>query len=370
MPVSIHKRPSGKWEVRWRDHGRQRSRSFTRKRDAETYDGRVRRAIETGQIGTLEAGKTLLKDYGQEWWERTSSTLEQATRESYRAVWDKHILPHLGGYQLIQLSPLVVEKYRAKLERDKVGTPTIRKALAVLSAALSRAVVWGYIAANPVRAIRKPALTVAERTIVPVEQVELMRYRLLDASRLTDAVLICTLAYAGLRPEEALALRWDDVGRRTLNIARAVRFGEAKGTKTGAQRLVKLLAPLADDLALLREHTAGPLVFPRASDGKLWRDTDWRNWRRRIYHPAAEAAGLKDARPYTLRASFASLLIAGGDSIVEVAGECGHSVDVCARHYARLFAEYKGRRPVDPGKRIAKARRAVAARKGKPEEEA
>ena len=43
-----------------------------------------------------------------------------------------------------------------------------------------------------------------------------------------------------------------------------------------------------------------------------WRDHDWKNWRRRIFEPAAKAAGLERVRPYDLRHSFASLLIHEG----------------------------------------------------------
>jgi hypothetical protein len=59
--VSIHKRvhPSGKvgWRVRWREGGVQRSRDFTRKRDAEAFDLEVRRRAQVGDLGMLEAGK-------------------------------------------------------------------------------------------------------------------------------------------------------------------------------------------------------------------------------------------------------------------------------------------------------------------------
>ena len=55
------------------------------------------------------------------------------------------------------------------------------------------------------------------------------------ASEPRDATLISVLAYAGLRPQEALALRWRDVGERTLMV---------NAQKTGQRRNVRLLAPL------------------------------------------------------------------------------------------------------------------------------
>ena len=48
-----------------------------------------------------------------------------------------------------------------------------------------------------------------------------MRARLLEAGRLRDASLLVVLAYAGLRPQEALALEWRHVRERTLLVERA-----------------------------------------------------------------------------------------------------------------------------------------------------
>ena len=64
-----------------------------------------------------------------------------------------------------------------------------------------------------------------------------------------DATLVCVLAYAGVRPSEALALRWSDIHARTLLVERALTAeGEIKRTKTGQVRSVRLLAPLREDL--------------------------------------------------------------------------------------------------------------------------
>ena len=63
-------------------------------------------------------------------------------------------------------------------------------------------------------------------------------------------------------------------------------------------------------------------MFP-AHDGREFSDDDLRNWRRRVFKPAATAAGLPDARPYDLRHSFVSLLIAEGTHVIEVASKPG-----------------------------------------------
>ena len=71
-----------------------------------------------------------------------------------------------------------------------------------------------------------------------------------------------------------------------------------------------------------------------------WTLTDWQNRRRRIYTPAAEVAGVTNARPYDLRHSFVSLLIHEGRSVVEVARQAGHAPTMTLTTYAHVFDEF------------------------------
>ena len=144
---------------------------------------------------------------------------------------------------------------------------------------------------------------------------------------------------------------------------RAVSLGQLAETKTRRRRTVRLLAPLAGDLGVWRQrkHRAGDaLIFPRR-DGHPWRKTDYQNWRRRIYIPAGEAAGVELARPYDLRHSFVSLLIAEGQSVVEVARQAGHSPKVALDTYAHVFEEADRAERLGADARIMRARSEIAA---------
>ncbi len=54
------------------------------------------------------------------------------------------------------------------------------------------------------------------------------------------------------------------------------------------------------------------------------------------------------ADPYALRGSFVSLLVWEGRTMLEVAAQAGHGVDVCEMYYARIF---EGLRPGAPHQR-------------------
>ena len=129
-----------------------------------------------------------------------------------------------------------------------------------------------------------------------------MRALLRKRGRLMDATLVSLLAYAGLRPGKALALRWDDVRSRRILVQNALALGEVKDTKTRRTRSVRLLARLAADLSDWRDACGDPdgtdLVFPRA-DGAPWSDYDCRNWRKRVFHKTARPSGSTFRDPTT-----------------------------------------------------------------------
>ena len=359
------------WRVRWRQGGRNRSKVLGRKRDAEAFDAELVRRKRTGELVQLDAGTESLADFGEEWWRLYGEpNLARSTLQVYAVQWDAHVLPRLGPIPLRELTPDVINRFRLELEAEGVGPASIRKALTLLQGVLQRACEWGRLSSNPVAPVRKPAVGRA-RAVVPLapETVEAMRDWLLRRQLVRDATLVSVLAYAGLRPGEALALTWAHVRERTLLVEVAVSLGTIENTKTGRRRTVPLLGPLGQDLAAWRLHAGRPpadaLVFP-GHDGGPWTLTAYQNWRRRIYAPAAAAAGIEHPRPYDVRHSFVSLLIAEGHNIVEVARRAGHSPKMTLDTYAHVFEEFDPAERINAADRIRKARDALRFRAQQP----
>jgi hypothetical protein len=192
---------------------------------------------------------------------------------------------------------------------------------------------------------------------------------LLAAGQLREATLLVVLAYAGLRPQEALGLPWSNVRGRTLLIDCAQSNEGLEDTKTGGTRSVRLLAPLVVDLAAWRLASGRPegdqLVFPTAG-GELWRDHDWANWRRRVFDPLAADVGVSGMRPYDLRHAFCSLLIGEGMSVVEVARQAGHAPTMTLATYAHVIADLEGTERVSAEASIRAAREAEVSGKCPP----
>src|SRR4051794_4600042 len=308
------------WRVRWRQAGQNRAKVLGRKRDAEAFDAELKRRRRLGELGLLEAGNERLVDFAQDWWQLYAEpNLAQSTLRVYAQLWDAHILPRLGGLKLRELTVETLQRYRLELQRDGVGEASARKVLVMLQGMLQRAVEWGRLQSNPMLAVRKPPAA-RKRLVQPLspDVIEMMRALALEQGLLRDATLLSLLAYAGVRPGEALGLRWSSVQERTLLIDSAVFDGELGPTKTRRARTVRLLKPLARDLAEWRLKCGRPaddaLVFPRR-DGDPWLLTDYKNWRRRFFDRLIEAVDLAAVRPYDLRHSFVTLLIHEGRSI-------------------------------------------------------
>ncbi len=194
---------------------------------------------------------------------------------------------------------------------------------------------------NPARAVRKAPLP--RRTEVrPLAPATIERMRAASSPR--DATLISVLAYAGLRPGEALALQWRDVREQTILVERAISLGEEKDTKTAAHRTVRVLQPLAVDLREWRLRSGRPgentLIFPSRA-GTPWTLAAYQSWRRRAFKRAIEAAGLEHGRPYDLRHSSASLLLHEGRSVIYVARQLGHDARLTLSTYGHVMDEFE-----------------------------
>lgn len=367
--MSVHRRTSKRtdgsthvaFQVRWEEGDRQRSRTFALKRDALLFDSELVRRRRLGSLAALDAGAESLDRYVVHTWAPTfAATLAPKTRDVYTVLYDHHIAPTLGGVPLRELTPEMIARWQSDRLASGAGPSSVRKALALLSSVLQRAAESGRIPANPARLVRKAPLPrrAEVRPLAPVT-VEAMR----AASSPRDAALFSVLAYAGLRPGEALALRWGDVRDRTLLVERALSLGAEKDTKTTAHRTVRLLSPLAADLLEWRMANGRPgdheLMFP-ARDGKSWSEEAYKSWRRRAFDRAATAAGAGHARPYDMRHSFASLLLHEGRSVIDVARQLGHGAQLTLGRYGHVIDELEDTPRQDAEAAIFAARSAQA----------
>jgi integrase len=206
LPVAhIEKRPDRRkpWRVRYRDPtGRERSRSFARKADADRFMATVQADLIRGDWTDPRLSKTRLAEWSERWLV-TKTHLKPKTLAGYRSNLDVHVLPAFGDYQLRHIDRMAAEEWIANLQASGLGPSGVRQARQVLNAMLTLAVDAGYLPMNPVDGTSTPRLSEPEMLFLDADEVE----RLADTIRQPYGTLVYLLAYGGLRWGEAAALR-------------------------------------------------------------------------------------------------------------------------------------------------------------------
>ena len=205
--------------------------------------------------------------------------------------------------------------------------------VAALRQCLEAGVRWELISTNPAkRAGSNPQPKREEVEHFEPDEVE----RLAEELGLIYGPLVIVAAFTGLRPSEWAGLEWRDVDRQegVLRVERAFSYGQVKAVKTkGSRRRVPLPARAAAALELVPRRLDRRLVFP----GPRGAHIDLRNWRKREWKPALEAAGLPTTRrPYDLRHSYAAWMLAAGVPAYDVARYMGTSVRMLDLTYGHL----------------------------------
>ncbi|MDF2144660.1 site-specific integrase [Knoellia sp. p5-6-4] len=327
------------WRVRYRGpDGRQRNKSFDRRRDAEAYEDQVSIQIRRGDWIDPRRGQVRLVDVWREYHDSGTQHLRETTRQNYRAGW-RNIEPHFGDWRVNRIEHADVADWIQKLSEIK-GPETVRQAHRVLCLVLDFAIQTRRLALNPARGVRLPRRPPARERILTVDQVASLADEL---GR--DGDLVFAMAYLGLRWSELAALRVSDVDlqrRRVRIVERATEVGgrmDVSAPKSRASRRSVAIPALLEPV--LRQRTvdrgADELVFP-APDGGYLRNGNWRS--RSGWARATTQLGLEGVTPHDLRRTFGSLARAAGADLRWIQRAMGHeSINTTARIYAHLYDE-------------------------------
>jgi hypothetical protein len=244
--MDVTRKPNGKWKLRWREGAQRRARTFDRKSDAAAFEAdRVRRK----QLGHAAVPDDLpLREFVETYWRlHAVPNLAVSTREFYARTWVNHIMPRLGDYGVRELTPKRLARYRAELEKARVGAATVRKSMAIVQSILSFAVAEELVDFNAAASVRKPRYQrEREPHIFLPAEVEEIRGKL-RSSR--DRALVSLLAYSGPRPEEVVCrLAWEDIGERAIRYRDTKRHrfslhAAARSARRGPARVVPRLRP-------------------------------------------------------------------------------------------------------------------------------
>lgn len=265
---------------------------------------------------------------------RSGDTYKPSALRGYDDALRLRVLPALGGHRLSDIATADLQRFVARMQRNRLSASTIRNTIVPLRAIYREALRYGDVATNPTRGLALPAVRgTRDRIATPSEAAAL-----LAALADRDRALWATAMYAGLRRGELQALDWThvDLNANTIRVSRAwdavegfIAPKSVKGTRT---------VPVATALrALLAEHR---LRQGRGSRGLVFGD-------QAPFVPGSvikrarkawTAAKLEPIGLHECRHTYASLMIAAGVNAKALSTFMGHaSITITLDRYGHLF---------------------------------
>lgn len=314
-----------RFDVCWRENGRNRSRTFRFRKDADRFRTEVERR---GQLGALyEAPPITLAAARESWKERWRIGKAASTVQRKDEAW-----PHvqaLDAVPLAALTPALLEDTIAAGAR--VAPRQAELALGTVKQVLRDAMKRGQRVNPALLEVKAPRHEEREPVFLSAAEVEHL------ALWCAQPRLITFAALSGLRLGEVLALRETDIDLEDgcVLVTRAARKGVEGRTKTRKRRRVYLCAPalraLREQLLARRPNVHG-FVFPSPRSDSVWNSD---NFRADVFAKAVKRAAAK-AQParradferlefHDLRHTFASLMIAAGANPLQLAEALGHT---------------------------------------------
>ena len=242
---------------------------------------------------------------------------------------EAHLKPYLGDKLLSQITPQIVDDYKAMRLRDGISPGSMNQEITTLSHMLRMAVRWKYIDRNVVSSVDRMKTPETPRRFLGQEEIQ----RLVEAAK--DHYIypiVMTALHTGMRRSELFHLKWSDIDfeQRTVTV-------QAKDdwhTKNYKSRTIQLTPALEK---ALKEHKKTQSELGVRSDYVFtYRGERIRTGVKASLGRVLEKAGLEDVTLHTFRHTFASQLVMAGVPLREVQELMGHKSFETTLRYSHL----------------------------------
>lgn len=333
------------WERELNGGRKQRTATFNTEAEAKNHLARIRTAKSDGKHTTRAAGKTPMRQIGDEWLrgrqlELKRELISAGTYRTQESLYRTHVASAFDGREVATITDLDVQAWVDDRMERLAPSSLERVYSTILCPIFDLAVKRRCISDSPCsKEVRLPANDSREQRYCSTDEV----------SALADAIephgypalSVLFLAYTGIRIGECLGLKkqYVDIAAREVRIegqiirdenSRSVYTRKLKTPK--ARRVVGIPSWLADLLALHLQGHDGEYVFCEKDGGFISYDRY-----KRAFSSARKRLALDDVHIHSLRHTFASLALARGADIYYVSKQMGHaSISITADRYAHL----------------------------------
>jgi integrase len=311
--------------------------------------------VDTTSMLTIKEGRRLYEEYfGRA---RVTGGVADSTKKRYRAIFDKFVpwASSQGLNHFQQIDARALNDYAAFLKNDGYADKTLVQELTVLKQAIRWLIENGDLTdMKPiVMRMRKPQ---SQRPYCyRPQEVEAMLIHCREQPALNWlGDVIAALACTGVRIDELVNLKWEDVDFELNRISLADESNRAEGRESG--RTLKSgksrSFPLHSDLAavLRRLPRSDSYVFHGPRKGRLKADFVRLTLIGKVLKPlakmfpATEGKSFINGRLHTFRHYFISMCAAAGVPERVVMEWVGHADSAMVRHYFHLHDEEAQRR--------------------------
>lgn len=260
------------------------------------------------------------RDYAQSWLSYQRPFVKPRTHTLYEGELRNYVLPHLGKLRLIDVGPQHIRAMQfAVLEKN--GPTSARNGRGRVRTILQQAYEDGLIPRNPAATV-KPVKAPPRKYDVWTEAEVDTFLKVAECSPFYPMFYLGLTT--GLRPGELLALEWQDIGGDEVRVRQTItqpkggyRLGPPKSP--AALRTVPM-PPDARELLQARIKSSR-YVFPSTTGTFM----SYRNFWEREWLPLFADGTMRYVRPYVLRHSYATMMIAAGVDAATLARYMGHT---------------------------------------------
>lgn len=251
----------------------------------EELDERVREAQELISTASYHRKNPLVKEYAEKWLTMHSAHVRPTTMTDYTSCVKIYIIRTIGDMYMADVRPDDVKL--AIVEASKKSTSIYRKTQMLFKMIFQSAVDSGIIDKNPCENLNpKGGIEAKEKTALTDKQ---MNNLLKSVKGLPVETFVMLGLYAGLRREESLGLKWENVILDTdaphLSVQTAWHTEHNRPVITtnlktkAARRNIPIPKPLLDHLAEKKETASSEFVIAN-SEGTPLSETQWqRLWK-------------------------------------------------------------------------------------------
>ena len=268
-----------------------------------------------------------LKAFSELWFNEKAIEWRKSHKQSIEGILESHILPAFGHMKISVIKKQDILTFRAALA--KVQTRTKK----TLSASRINHIM------TPLRMLLNEAADRYEFTspwknikALKIPRTEVNPFSLNEVERLIKTApddfksYYTVRFFTGLRTGEIDGLHWDkvDLDKKQIYITQSLVKGDMTDAKTdGSNRTIKLTDRVVSALQQQMKITKhlGPFVFCK-KNGKPF---NYQTISRVIWEPMLQRLKLKYRNPYQTRHTYATLLLAAGESPEWIAQQMGHT---------------------------------------------